>query len=68
MFYKSSGQSRTLTRPTYAPETHDHDSPVEAASPLEAALLEARQRAEQRATAKLSPFEKELLQAWSQDY
>jgi hypothetical protein len=45
---------------------NDHDNAAEDPS-MVAALMDARRRAEQQATAKLSPFEKELLQAWSQD-
>ena len=67
MFYRSSGHSAVLARPASSHhEANDHDNGSE--DPAVHALVEARRHAEQRATAKLSPFEKELLQAWSQDY
>jgi hypothetical protein len=65
MFYKNAGRSTVLeriesqrqSRPDAAEESSEDDP-----------LLDARRRSEQQARANLSPFEKELLQAWAQDY
>jgi hypothetical protein len=64
MFYKSSNRSTVLDRQ----ESHrnDHINPSEDPQ-TEHALSQASRDAEQAKRAKLSVFEKELLQAWFQD-
>jgi hypothetical protein len=64
MFYKSSRRSTVLSRPETS--TNDHVSPAED-EVVETRLIEAQRRAESLQNPKLSAFEKELLQAWSQD-
>ncbi len=63
MFYKSSNRSTVLDR---KPQHNDHQNPTEDTL-TQTELLEANRRAEQAKKAKLSVFEKELLQAWFQD-
>ena len=65
MFYKTAGRSTVLDRIESQRQSRP-DATVE--SLVDAPLLDARRRSEQQAKANLSPFEKELLQAWSQDY
>jgi hypothetical protein len=64
MFYKSSSRSTVLQR--QESQRNDHLNPTED-EVVETQLLEAQRRAETLNNPKLSPFEKELLQAWSQD-
>jgi hypothetical protein len=64
MFYKSSRRSTVLARPEAG--GNDHVNPVED-EVIETRLIEAQRRAEALENPKLSVFEKELLQAWSQD-
>lgn len=63
MFYKSSNRSTVLDR---KPQHNDHENPTEDTL-TQTELLEANRRAAQTKQAKLSVFEKELLQAWFQD-
>ena len=64
MFYKSSSRSTVLQR--QESQRNDHLNPAED-EVIETQLLEAQRRAEALNNPKLSAFEKELLQAWSQD-
>ena len=64
MFYKSSTRSTVLNRPDVS--RNDHINPAED-EVIETHLIEAQRRAEALKNPKLSAFEKELLQAWSQD-
>jgi len=64
MFYKSSRRSTVLSRPETG--INDHVNPAED-EVIETRLIEAQRRAESLENPKLSAFEKELLQAWSQD-
>jgi hypothetical protein len=65
MFYKSSSRSTVLDRQP-ALQANDHVNPQEDEI-LETQLIEAQQRSQKLRNPKLSNFEKELLQAWSQD-
>ena len=64
MFYKSSSRSTVLDRPPV--QANDHFNPLEDEI-IETQLIEAQQRSQKLRNPKLSSFEKELLQAWSQD-
>ncbi len=64
MFYKSSSRSTVLDRQPF--QANDHVNPLEDEI-LETHLIEAQQRSQKLRNPKLSSFEKELLQAWSQD-
>ena len=64
MFYKRSSRSTVLSRPETC--RNDHVNPVED-DVIETRLIEAQRRAESLENPRLSAFEKELLQAWSQD-
>ena len=64
MFYKRSQRSTILTRPETG--RNDHVNPAED-EVVETRLTEAQRRAEALENPKLSAFDKELLQAWSQD-
>ena len=64
MFYKRSSRSTVLQR--QESQRSDHLNPTED-QVIETQLIEAQRRAEALNNPKLSPFEKELLQAWSQD-
>ncbi|MDB5321671.1 MAG: hypothetical protein JWN40_3302 [Phycisphaerales bacterium] len=64
MFYKSSSRSTVLDR--QPPQVNDHINPLED-EVIETQLIEAQRRSEKLKNPKLSSFEKELLQAWSQD-
>jgi hypothetical protein len=64
MFYKSSNRSTVLDRPQS--QNNDHQNPSEEALP-QSDLVKAKQQAEAAKRAKLSVFEKELLQAWFQE-
>lgn len=63
MFYKSSNRSTVLDR---KPQHNDHQNPTEDTI-TQFELLDAKRAAEQTKQAKLSVFEKELLQAWFED-
>jgi hypothetical protein len=64
MFYKSSNRSTVLDRAQA--QKNDHQNPSEDALP-QSDLVKANEQAEQAKRAKLSVFEKELLQAWFQE-
>jgi hypothetical protein len=64
MFYKSWRRSTVLSRPETG--MNDQVNPAED-EVVETRLIEAQRRAESLENPKLSSFEKELLQAWSQD-
>lgn len=64
MFYKSSSRSTVLD--IHSVQSNDHVNPIED-EVIETRLIEAQRRAVALKTAKLSAFEKELLQAWAQD-
>jgi len=64
MFYKASNRSTVLT--PRESQANDHVNPLED-EVNEVQLIEARRRAEALGNPKLSAFERELLQAWSQD-
>lgn len=64
MFYKAS--NRSTVQPTRETRQNDHVNPVED-EVVETQLIEAQRRAEALSNPKLSAFERELLQAWSQD-
>ena len=64
MFYKNWRRSTVLSRPEAGARRRVNPAEDEV---IETRLIEAQRRAESLENPKLSSFEKELLQAWSQD-